>query len=102
MKMRIHASHIAARWCGTSGQHAREGEPVTCLRCLYRMGLYVPLSKLREHQSEQSFGRAQYGKRDPFYRDDRVHHCLGCGRVLVSVGADVPLRCPSPIQPCTA
>lgn len=28
-------------------------EDVTCLVCLYQMGYYVPLSKLREHQAMQ-------------------------------------------------
>lgn len=45
--------------CGTGGT---TGDHVTCLRCLYQMGLYVPLVKLREHQAfEQSHYRTRAG-----------------------------------------
>lgn len=37
---------------------------VTCRVCLYHLGLYVPLSKLREHQDAQSGGRVKYGRRE--------------------------------------
>lgn len=54
---------------------------VTCRVCLYHLGLYVPLVKLREHQDAESAGRAKYGKRDPFYAPPPL--CMGCGRLLV-------------------
>lgn len=57
---------VHARACGPAGAGWRavcdcyqprvfetEGNPVTCRVCLYRMGLYVPLSKLHEHQCWQ-------------------------------------------------
>lgn len=55
---------VHARQCGAPGTGWRavcdvadprvfesQAYPVTCRLCLYRMGLYVPLSKLREHQA---------------------------------------------------
>lgn len=76
--MKVHGRAWPSPWseqttCGTAGT---TGDDVTCLRCLYRMGLYVPLVKLREHQDTQSAGRAKYGKRDPFYHFDRVHQAM--------------------------
>lgn len=57
---------VHARQCGAPGTGWRtvcdaadarvfetEGNPVTCRVCLFRMGLYVPLSKLHEHQCWQ-------------------------------------------------
>jgi hypothetical protein len=76
--------------CGTVRGFSREyQDEVTCRACMYILGRYVPLSRLKDHQSEQSYGRAQYGKRDPFYHP---HRCAGCGRVLESTPHG--LRCP--------
>jgi hypothetical protein len=36
--------------CGTDGTTGDE-DKVTCRRCLWYMGLYVPLTKLAEHQA---------------------------------------------------
>lgn len=90
--------------CGTEGLASEDIERVTCLLCLWRLGHYVPLVKLAEHQCEQSAGRAAHGKRDPFYRMDRVHNCLGCGSELIDVGAEY-LACSTAIAlggPCTS
>jgi hypothetical protein len=69
--MRRLAVHCRDRWhslCGTAGTTTEYTANVTCRICLYRLGLYVPLVKLREHQDTHSAGRAKYGGRDPFYR----------------------------------
>jgi hypothetical protein len=66
-------SGMVAR-CGTAARtfswnlHATEHpDRVTCRVCLYHLGLYMPLVKLKEHQDAESAGRAKYGKRDPYY-----------------------------------
>lgn len=54
--------------CTTYGVNKAIGEvsptnadDVTCLRCLYLLGRYVPLVKLREHQAAEHY-RAEAGK----------------------------------------
>lgn len=84
------ACGVAVRTFSCNIQTTAVREDVTCLVCLYHLGLYMPLVKLREHQSEQSWGRASYGKRDPFYAPPPT--CMGCGRLLVPTAAG--LRCP--------
>lgn len=47
--------HARFTQCGRRLRHYAEYnvEYVTCLVCLYHLGRYVPLSKLREHQAQQ-------------------------------------------------
>ena len=46
--------HMVSACQGSSFDRLVTYEPaVTCLRCLYWLGRYVPLGKLREHQAAQ-------------------------------------------------
>lgn len=85
---KVHEVILPRRTCGAflrgfiwNIQTTHDPGAVTCLVCLYHLGLYVPLVKLREHQNAESAGRARYGKRDPYYAPQP--HCMGCGRLLV-------------------
>lgn len=51
--------------CNTLLTSDREG--VTCRACMYIIGRYMPLVRLKDHQHAESAGRAKYGKRDPYY-----------------------------------
>lgn len=33
---------------------------------------------------------------------DKVHYCMGCGRMLMGDGGRTRLDCPAPMQPCVA
>lgn len=62
-----HRVHFAGVPCATLARTyswrrvvAEHPEDVTCHICLYHMGLYVPVTKLREHQLyQQRIGRVE-------------------------------------------
>ena len=48
---------------------------VTCLRCLFYLGLYVPLVKLKEHQAQRRDGYT-----DEMTEKKRTRRCRDCGK----------------------
>jgi hypothetical protein len=56
-----HRTHSTAVWarkqCTVRApvfRYSTDNSAVTCRVCLYHLGFYVPLSKLREHQGRQA------------------------------------------------
>jgi hypothetical protein len=52
-EFKTHFGHDSRSLCHTDGRTTAYEPDVTCRRCQYHLGLYVPLSRLREHQAAQ-------------------------------------------------
>jgi hypothetical protein len=63
-KFKVHARACGPQgtgWRSLCGTDGTTGEDVTCHICLFRLGLYVPLVKLREHQAWNKFSALPRG-----------------------------------------